>query len=219
MITGRRWDLATFGAVLVAHPLLVHLVRRLLFGAYDAEGKLVELFRVTEDRSFAGAADTRVTLDPAARIGLPHPIDLAPEALATWGSVFADYEILQPFDQLGRVVFTITEGERSATTLDRFQGVRVETGRLFALEQRGWRHPPGGDVMPTIYGYARTLPDGHVAELSISPGIDLLDPKKTPEQTLRPVLLLAPPRSAAPLGELSPVLFSELVRDLALFVG
>src|SRR5262249_38832549 len=103
MVSGRRWPLPTFRSVLVEHPLLLHLVRRLLFAAYGGDARTL-LFRVAEDRTFAGVSDEAVTLDGAVTVALPHPLDLPPEALAAWGSLFADYELLQPFPQIGREV-------------------------------------------------------------------------------------------------------------------
>jgi hypothetical protein len=212
MVVQRRWDLATFRDVLVGHPLLVHLWRRLLLGAHDADGSLIQLFRVAEDRTFADAADAPVRLD-AGRIGILHPLEVPAEALAPWSAVFADYELLQPFPQLGRETFAPTEAERAATSLLRFEGQQVETGKLFGLEHRGWRRGAG---FPCTW-YTRELPGGFVVELEISPGIDLANPRETPLQTLCAVLVSKGDR--VPLGDLSPIAFSELIRDLALIAG
>jgi hypothetical protein len=174
---------------------------------------------VAEDRTLAGASDEAVSIDDAALVGLPHPIDLPAAALATWGSLFADYELLQPFPQIGREVFTPTEEERAATDLDRFAGAKVETGKLFALEHRGFRR---SSVEGTIIAYRRDLPNGHVAWLAVSPGVNLLAPHETPVQTLAPVELRRPDLQhpdPLPLGDLSPIVFSELVRDVASLAG
>jgi hypothetical protein len=215
MIARRRWDLATFRALLVAHPLLVHLVRRLLFSAAK-EGETATLFRVAEDRTFADAADAPLDLDPAARVIIPHPLEIDREARSAWGSIFADYEIVQPFPQLGREVFTPTDAERAGSELSRFLGARVETGKLFGLEHRGFRRAPGYGAIGV---YQRALPGGLTAAFAVSPGVDLTNPAATPEQTLGSLVLKRNQGALAPLGELDPILFSEIVRDLALLVG
>jgi len=216
MITGRRWPAATFRSLLLGHPLLVHLVRRLLFGAYDAGGRLLHLFRVAEDRSFADVADAPLALDGDEGVGLPHPIDLPPAVLAPWGSLFADYEILQPFAQIGREVFTPTEAERTATAILRFQSREVETGKLFGLEHRGWRRASGDRIANT---YRRELPAGYYAWLHVSPGVNLATPQESPVQTIGAMRVFRSDGADATMDELSPVAFSELVRDVALLVG
>src|SRR5690606_22716523 len=41
MVMQRRWTADEFRALFVAHPLLWHLVRRLVWGVYDTDGALV----------------------------------------------------------------------------------------------------------------------------------------------------------------------------------
>jgi hypothetical protein len=47
--------------------------------------------------------------------------------------VFADYEILQPFTQLGREVHRLDDQEHATGRLPRFQGLRVPTGTILGL--------------------------------------------------------------------------------------
>ncbi len=64
--------------------------------------------------------DRALTLaDPEAFIGLVHPLELGEETQRAWARVLGDYEILQPFDQLGRAAFRATNAELGAMTLDR----------------------------------------------------------------------------------------------------
>jgi hypothetical protein len=216
MISGRRWAPATFRRVLVDHPLLVHLVRRLLFAAYDAGGERLHLFRVAEDRTYAGVADAALGLEGAAAVGLPHAIDLPADALSAWGTLFADYQLLQPFPQIGREVFTVTDAERSASEIKRYEGVEVETVKLFSLEHRGWRRGSVDGISESFY---RDLPDDRWASFHVSPGINLANPREVPSQRLSSLWLVGR-REPRPLaGDLPPVVFSELVRDFALLVG
>src|SRR6185503_7071360 len=102
----RRWSAAEFRTLFAEHPLLWHVVRRLVWITEDGLG-----FRLAEDRTCADVNDDVVELPEDAVVGIAHPLDLA-DALDRWAEVFADYEILQPFPQLGRPVHALSEDER-----------------------------------------------------------------------------------------------------------
>jgi len=102
MCAQRRWATPVFRRFLVDHPLLAHVVRRLLWGTYDGAGQLASTFRVEEDSSFADAQDGTIDLASDASVGIVHRLDLDDAAAGAWGQIFADYEVLQPFAQTPR---------------------------------------------------------------------------------------------------------------------
>src|SRR5262249_48373170 len=106
------------------HQFLFNLVRLLLWGNYDADGDLLATFRVTEDRTFADVNDTMIT-PSGDRVGVVHSLELTDEERGKWGEVFSDYEIIQPFPQLGRRIHTLRPGEERLTELTRFDGPEV----------------------------------------------------------------------------------------------
>ncbi|MFD0638862.1 DUF4132 domain-containing protein [Catenulispora yoronensis] len=169
MVTQRRWTAGEFTDYFVAHPLLRHLVRRLVWATFDEDGRPADTFRVAEDGTLAGIADDEYHLAATAVIGIPHPLHLG-TALATWSDLFADYELLQPFPQLGRATAALTDAEKAATNLTRFLAADVPVGRLLGLERRGWRRgtPQDGGVQRWIY---RTLPHGGSISIGLDPGI------------------------------------------------
>ncbi|GAB7045365.1 DUF4132 domain-containing protein [Catenuloplanes indicus] len=196
----RPWTGAELRA-LTAHPLLFPVGARLLWVTADGTA-----FRIAEDRTFADAGDAPVPLDDDAEVRLAHPalgID------AAWPEIFADYEIVQPFPQLGREVFTPSEGERTSGTLTRFDGVKTGTGRLLGLERSGWRRisDPYGDG-GRQHTLLRDLPGGRRVEVDLNPGIPAWQPASEPDQAIESVRV--------PLGTLSAVETSELIRDLTL---
>jgi hypothetical protein len=139
MFTRRRWRPDNFHAFLVRHPLMIHLVRSLLWGGYDEAGALIATFRVTEERDYADVNEAPYRLDDSAGIGVVHPLQLTAEQVSAWGEVFADYEIIQPFPQLGRTVHRLEPGELKAKELLRNQGIKVPAVTLVGiLERHGW---------------------------------------------------------------------------------
>jgi hypothetical protein len=139
MVTGRRWSLAEFESLLVRHPLMIHLVRLLLWGGYDEAGKLVATFRLTEERDYADVQESACRLEGIATVGLVHPMHLSDEQRSAWGAVFGDYEIMAPFPQLGRAVHRLEPKERDATEIVRNKGIKVPALTLVGmLERDGW---------------------------------------------------------------------------------
>jgi hypothetical protein len=186
----RRWSLAELQALFVTHPLIGHLTRRLIWGVYsvtpdDPAGRLIQAFRVAEDRSFADSGDDTLTLDPQSRVGLAHPVELSSSDAAAFGQRLAEYEILQPFAQLARPTYSLTSQEAEETELRRFDGLTLPVERVLGLESRGWRC--GAPQMNGVVQWMeRALPGlPCLAILPIAPGIAMGRVTTFPTQTLR----------------------------------
>lgn len=133
----RRRPARDLPAVLLPHPVLGPLARRLLWGEYDPHGRLVRALRIAEDGSLADLGDDAATVAGDAPVGVVHPAELGGD-LPRWRQRFDEYEILQPFPQLDRPVATLTEAQRAATSLP--GSGRVPTERILALLRDGrWR--------------------------------------------------------------------------------
>jgi hypothetical protein len=220
MVTGRRWTGAEFRQLFVAHPLLWHIVRRLVWGLYDESGKPAGALRVAEDRSFSDVNDDNTTLADDATVGVAHPLHLG-ETLADWVEAFADYEILQPFPQLSRETFALTAAEATSARLTRFEGLTVPTGRVIGLERKGWRReaPQDGGVQGRI---ELGLGARQQVVIELDPGIAVGALEIFPEQKLETIRLDDGTSSRwsnntkghLPLGRLDPVAASEIIRDL-----
>jgi hypothetical protein len=206
----RRWNAADFRTFVAGHPLIGHLARRLLWAAVDENGAR-QAFRIAEDRSFADADDQTFVLPDDAEVVLPHPLALDAAVLAAFGQVFADYEILQPFAQLGRETFVLTDAEGAQQPLERWNGRTLEAVRLLGLESRGWRRGPVEDG-PRINGFERDLPNGSL-HLAIEPGIEPYDVRGSEPQTLAGVYITHN-RQSVGAAELGSLWASEIVRDI-----
>lgn len=216
MCSRRRWTAPVFRQFLVEHPVVRHLVRRLAWATYGEDGAPRALFRVAEDGSFADTSDDTFTLEDGASIGIVHALEMKPADAAKMGQVLADYEILQPFPQLGRETFALADAERNGTKLVRVKGAKVPTGKVLGLESRGWRRgePQDGGG---IWWMQKNLPGELEARLSMDPGISVGMIAETPEQTLGEVELYGEGEwsaSGKPFGALDAIVASELVRDL-----
>jgi hypothetical protein len=139
MVTGRRWTPADFETLLLKHPLMTNLVRLLLWGGYDASGKLIATFRVTEERDYADVNESTCTLDGLSKVGVVHPLHLSDADKSAWGEIFGDYEIIPPFPQLGRASHRLEPGEEKETVLARNKGLKIPAVTLVGiLDRHGW---------------------------------------------------------------------------------
>ncbi|OMG73265.1 WGR and DUF4132 domain-containing protein [Burkholderia ubonensis] len=222
----RRWAPDVFRAFLAEHPLVRHLVQRLVWGVYEVDdggnfgGTLKACFRVAEDGTAATADDDVFTLPEGEtiRIGVPHALEIEPADAAAFGQVFADYELLQPFAQLGRDVYRLTDDERNGLLLERWKGVKVPTGRVLGLVNKGWRRGEAQDA-GCIWYFTKPLGAGKVIELSLDPGIIVGSVDMYPEQALGALQTGSPSnwggvREPDALSTLDEISASELIRDL-----
>lgn len=238
MCTRRRWSADVFARFLAGHPLVRHLVRRLVWGVYampletadEGEeasvasygGTLLDCFRVAEDGEYTSAADDPFELPAGERIkiGLPHALELPAGVAAEFSQLLADYELLQPFPQLGRDTYALTDGEHGADKLLRWKGVKAPTGKIFGLANVGWRRGPAQDG-GCIWNYDKTVDAGRTLELSFDPGIIVGMVDEYPEQVLGEVTLGRAMRHGwtrdgdlSTFGTLDPIAASELIRDM-----
>ncbi len=148
----------------VKHPLVGHLARRLVWGAFDAKGALLGTFRVAEDRTLATVDDDLYALPEDARVGLihPHTVRGTPALVARWGQQLSDYTIAQPFGQLTREVLEIEPRDLAV----RYTNKKSMTGLLFGLRAFGWR--ANVQEYGDIEGFERTLGNSRVV-LGINP--------------------------------------------------
>lgn len=212
MRTGRGWPVEDFRRFIAGHPLMRHLAERLVWGVSeggrDARGLtlLRAAFRVSAEGEWVDADEVPQSLDDgaAARIVVAHPLQLSAAQIAAFAQQFADYELIQPFEQLHRAVHAPREDERALTALARWSGRIARPGPLWALESRGWLRGRGGGG---AYDHAwRALPGGRTLALRFGPG--LYNAGAGEDQTLEVLHL------GHPFGELDPIVFSEAVRDI-----
>jgi hypothetical protein len=185
-------------------------------------GQLVACFRLAEDGSLTTAEDEPFTLPDApdgqhaVRIGVPHALHMRAEDAQAFGQLFADYELLQPFAQIGRDTYALTEAERAGSKLTRWLNVVVPTGSVMGLTGKGWLR---GD--PQDGGWIgwmdMALPNGHCISLNLDPGMVVGDIGWEPEQKLGEVTLAESAHwngEEAQWATVDAITASELVRSI-----
>jgi len=222
-----------FWTFFASHPLIRHLAQRLVWGVYadDQPRTAPEVtFRITDDLSITDMSDEPLELDVSqvatGRIGLVHPLQLGSGGLEAWGALFGDYEIAQPFPQLAREIFELTETEKEAAEILRFDGQKIESARIRSIGSLGWQlgDPQDGGAILWIERKLR-MEDGTVATAMIDfAGGQLVagSPQYDDASQLGKLTLYGTYQtdySAPRFGELDPVSASEMLRGPHLLIA
>ncbi|MFC7533979.1 DUF4132 domain-containing protein [Actinoplanes sp. GCM10030250] len=222
MLAHRLRPAGDLTAVLLPHPILGPIARRLLWGEYDGAGRLVRALRVAEDGSFADLHDTTAVVGRDTPLGIVHPAELGGEA-AGWAQIFTDYEILQPFPQVHRPVVVLTGTQRAATSLAGFGP--VAGSRIEAMLNGRWRGN-GYDTADRVHTQlARDLPTGLTLLVEVTPGVPTSTYHATVEQRVTEIWVdddWADHWQVArrtPLGVGDPAALSELLVELYALPG
>ncbi|MER5909140.1 DUF4132 domain-containing protein [Streptomyces sp. NPDC001982] len=201
-------------AELLGHPLARSVVGRLIWEIEVAPGDWRAV--LPEAAELPDAPDD-------ASVRLWHPIRSEPDAVRAWRDLITEHRIRQPFKQAFREIYVLTPAEEETRVYsNRFAAHIVHYYRMFALfRARGWQSRRLGpwdlgdeDAAERTLAAGEWRVDFHHA-MADSTGEDLLAStdqvrfRRRDGGTWREVAL----------SEVPPLVFSEAMRDVDLFVG
>ena len=136
--TNRKWTKEAWIKLFVQNPIMHQFAIGLVWGVYK-EDKLEDTFRYMEDGTFNTKDEDEYEMEEEAIIGLVHPIELNEEDISLWKEQLENYEIKQPFEQINRAIFTVTEEEMALKRVERFGGIMLNGLSLLGkLTNFGW---------------------------------------------------------------------------------
>jgi hypothetical protein len=150
LCTEREWPAVDWAAYLQQHPVLRHLVQRLVWVEL-VDGKAARTFRPLDDGTLTDHEDNAIELAEGARVRLAHDSLLGAEAVSAWQQHLVDYEIKPLFQQLGKGHYALPEAKAGNDAIKDFEGHLIEAfalrGRALKLgytrgpaEDGGWFH-------------------------------------------------------------------------------
>lgn len=138
LMCDRKWSVEGWNTLFVKNAIMHCFAIGLIWGIYD-NGKLTATFRYMEDGSFTTSDGDEFEIPENAVIGLVHPIELSDELKAEWTEQLGDYEIVQPFPQLERRIFTRDDKELELKRIPRFKGSEISSLSLTGkMTKHGW---------------------------------------------------------------------------------
>lgn len=222
LCTEREWPAEDWSAYLLQHPVLRHLVQRLVW-VECVDGKVVRAFRPLDDGTLTDHEDNAVELAAGARVRLAHDSLLDASAVSAWQQHLLDYEVKPLFQQLGKGIYALPEAKAKDDAIKDFEGHLIEAfalrGRALKLgytrgqaEDGGWFHLyekrfPTLGLLAAIEFTGNPLPEENrtvaLLNLSFSSGTDAASWQ----------------RGNLPLGKVPKVLLSECYNDLRLIAA
>ena len=215
MCTGRTWRVDDWRTFLAAHPVMRHLVPRLVWTATWGDSSDTVTFRPLEDGTFTDAHDNEVSLPEDSTIALAHAAIVTAGEAEAWAAHLADYEVTPLFPQFGREVFRLSPERRRDREIKDFDGVKVEA---FALRGRatklGYVRGPVEDA-GWFYDYRKHFPTLDITTVVRFSGSYL--PEENLTVSLEELVFQRGDREhPMPLGKVPEVLLSEAYHDVRL---
>ncbi len=205
------------------HPLVRHLARRLIWQLRDGGQTVIW----HEGRLVNAAGESVAWPAEAATVRLWHPLQTATEIAAAWRDWLDAHGLVQPFKQAYRELYVLTDAERATETYsNRFAAHILRQHQFKRLcDERGWRYSVVTCYdAPVTTRASRSLPDGGRLEFWIEAQAGGEGTWAEPSGVLLyiatdQVRFCGRAGRPRPLSEIPPLLFSEVMREVDLFVG
>jgi hypothetical protein len=145
LCTERDWPAADWRDYLLTHPVVRHLVQRLVW-TWTADDGSTQSFRPLDDGTLTSRDDDALALPDTARVRIAHDSNMPADEVLAWQQHLVDYAIKPLFTQFGKGSFKLPADRATASELKDFEGHMLET---FSLRGRatklGWSRGPTED--------------------------------------------------------------------------
>jgi hypothetical protein len=221
----RDWPLDRWRARYLEHPLLAHLARRLIWHFRLGDRSSLGIWH--RDKLVDVQNKPLTWLAPETRVRLWHPLGFEPEIVLAWRRWLEEQQVAQPFKQAHREIYVLTDAElRTGRYSNRFAAHILKQHQFAALaRQRGWRYSLMGSfdvqstptlVLPHCGLAAEFYVDGHAGDEMTASGVA---PYLATDQVRFQRQDADDDAAALELRDVPAVVFSEVMRDVDLFVA
>ena len=146
LIIQRKWVYSAWQRFFLQNPVMFIYATKLLWGVYDSEGNICQIFLCNEDTTLLDSNDDEITLSDDDRIGIVHPSQLNEDELRLWQKKFYDSSISPIFPQLDRKAPDLSDLDLSKSIIRKFEGRRMQDNSVKStLDKFGWFKGAVGD--------------------------------------------------------------------------
>lgn len=214
LLTERAIRLETWRSAYIDHPLLAGMARRLI---WQFDSGATAIWRDSGFVDWSGS-----TVRPEGAVRLWHPIRSDVQGVLSWRCWLEDNRVQQPFKQAHREVYLVTDAERASSPgSNRFASHILRQQQFVALcAERGWRFKVMGEWDSHNNPYVEIPHAGLRAELDV----DFPEDESVYAHAIYVYLKTQQVRFSregipVPIESVPAVVFSEIMRDVDLFVG
>ncbi len=138
-LTERYWSLEAWRERYLDHPLIGHLVKRLIWRFTDGE---VTADAIWLNGKLVDATNTPLKLSDTMTVSAWHPVLCDANEILNWRNWLEDHQITQPFKQAPREIYLLTDAERTTRVYsNRFAAHILRQHQFNALAiARGWQN-------------------------------------------------------------------------------
>ena len=220
MRSGRTWPYHAWRERYLNHPLLSLLSKRLIW-QFGEQAGMIRGGQIEDENGLPLA-----TVSNETPVQLWHPLTSNADNVLAWRIRLERQLVTQPFKQAHREVYLLTDAERETRTYsNRFAAHVLKQHQFSALcRQRGWQYKLqghwDGHNVPTLhsrlYGLSVSfMVDGVEAENGLADSYVYLCVMTGAVEFIS----LDGDSGPLPLDQVPPMAFSEIMRDIDLFVG
>lgn len=215
-LKNQEWNYQNWRKLYIAHPLIGVLGKQLIW-SFRSEEQQGEGF--WQDEYVVDTQGNPLNwVDAQSRVTLWHPIQATSEQVQSWRKFLVERQITQPFKQAFREVYLLTDAERATQNYsNRYSGhfldIKVFTG---LAKTRGWASSTYGQNSPS-----KRLPHWNLkAEFHVDENSFRRDMDRRIEIFLETHgVRFYQDRKTLDLQEIPLLIFSEVMRDVDLFVS
>ncbi len=228
MVDRRRWKFAMWKRIFTTHPILGQLARRLIWEIFDTIDRRTAYALPGVDGTWRNAHNEAVEVSIDSTLTIAHFIEMPTEEHSAWQRFIITQRIIQPFKQAFREMYILTPAEeQTGDYSNRFAAHIVSLPHLQALAYaRGWSGPLG---FSGFDGAGEGWRDFHTTNVRAT----LLQESIIREDynrgygTIQQISFYPVPQRGEwiydiqliPLRDVDPIVFSETMRDVDLFVA
>jgi hypothetical protein len=219
-LADRSWEFATWKRRYVDHPVRVKISENLIWFITDGP----DSYAVLPTKTGLQTADgTSVKPSKTAAVRLWHPLFETTDTILSWRKRIEDLRLTQPFKQAHREIYVVTDAERNTDVYsNRFAAHILRQHQFKALcDAKQWRY--------TLQGLwdSWNRPNKHLPAFNITAefAVEIISEDDRTDAWIPlylssdQVRFSSPEQNPLPIEQVPPLVFSEIMRDVDLFVS